>query len=376
MFDKEVHPPRLTVCQGTTMAADAAEAVREIFSQCSQPDPCLTLVYFADTYDHNQLCRSLRQLPGPVIGCTSAGQLTPLGFQSGGMSGLSLASAHFKAIPYLIHPLNNLSEQIGVIAADVQDRLHFSKQQAFGMLLVDGLAGREQALSGLLYRALGDVPIVGGSAGDMLRFRQTFVYYQGELLQNAAVFTLCMTSLPFTPFKHQDVEPTGKRLVITEAEPDARLVREINGEPAATAYADLIGVPVTALNRSVFSRYPLMLRIGTEYFVRSITGVEADGSLKLYCNPGKGMVLNIGEGYSSTETLGRLFAGIREEIGEPVIILGCDCILRRLQMEERGVDGEIGRLMGKNRVFGFSTYGEQYNSLHVNQTFTGVALGG
>jgi hypothetical protein len=26
-------------------------------------------------------------------------------------------------------------------------------------------------------------------------------------------------------------------------------------------------------------------------------------------------------------------------------------------------------------VVGFSTYGEQYRSMHVNQTFTGVAIG-
>jgi hypothetical protein len=26
-------------------------------------------------------------------------------------------------------------------------------------------------------------------------------------------------------------------------------------------------------------------------------------------------------------------------------------------------------------VVGFSTYGEQYNGIHVNQTFTGVAIG-
>jgi hypothetical protein len=31
--------------------------------------------------------------------------------------------------------------------------------------------------------------------------------------------------------------------------------------------------------------------------------------------------------------------------------------------------------MAQNRVFGFSTYGEQYNGLHLNQTFTGVAIG-
>jgi len=33
-------------------------------------------------------------------------------------------------------------------------------------------------------------------------------------------------------------------------------------------------------------------------------------------------------------------------------------------------------LMAQYGVFGFSTYGEQFNGVHVNQTFTGVALGG
>jgi hypothetical protein len=30
--------------------------------------------------------------------------------------------------------------------------------------------------------------------------------------------------------------------------------------------------------------------------------------------------------------------------------------------------------MANNRVVGFSTYGEQINSMHVNQTMTGVAI--
>lgn len=376
MSAQEPQLPRVIVCQGTSTATAAETAVQEIFSQCGQPDPSLTLVYFDDTYDHQQLCNSLRQLPGPVIGCTSAGQLTALGFQSGGISGLCLTSSHLQAVPYLIHPLDTLAEQVEVIAADVQDRLACSKLQAFGLLQVDGLAAREEALSATLYRALGDVPIVGGSAGDMLRFKNTFVYYDGKLLSNGAVFTLCMTSLPFTVFKHQHFEPTPKRLVITEADPNERLVREINGAPAVVAYAGLIGVEVSELNASIFSRYPLMLRIGKEFFVRSIAGVESDGSLKFYCAIDKGLVLTIGEGQSAAEALKRSFDQVREEIGEPVVIFGCDCILRRLEMEERGIEGEIGQVMAQNRVFGFSTYGEQFNSLHVNQTFTGVALGG
>jgi hypothetical protein len=41
------------------------------------------------------------------------------------------------------------------------------------------------------------------------------------------------------------------------------------------------------------------------------------------------------------------------------------------------LDGKqaIGRLFADNNVVGFSTYGEQFVGVHVNQTFTGVAVG-
>ncbi len=376
-FSPQTTPSRLHVRQGVSFNADAYTAVQEIAAQIVQDHPSLTLVFFTDEYDNQALCAALSaKLSGPVIGCTSAGQLTAQGFQIGGISALSLASADLQAISYLIHPLERITEQVEQIAVDVQQRLQQTNQQAFGLLLVDGLAEREELLSASLYRALGDVPIIGGSAGDMLKFKQTFVYHQGRLLQNAAVFTLCLSSLPFTVFKHQHFRPTDKRLVITEADPRRRLVREINGEAAVVAYARMVEVPVEELTPVIFSRFPLMLRIGSEFFVRSIAGVEADGSLKFYCAIDKGLVLTIGEGYSAIEALEHTFAVVRDEIGEPKVILGCDCILRRVEMDQRGMADEVGLLMAANKVFGFSTYGEQINSLHVNQTFTGVALGG
>jgi hypothetical protein len=164
--------------------------------------------------------------------------------------------------------------------------------------------------------------------------------------------------------------------VITEAEPEQRLVRIINGEPAVEAYARLIGTPVAQLNAAVFSHHPLMLRVGDDYYVRSVAGIEADGSLKFLCAIDSGLVLTIGEGGSAQESFAQKIEQIRQEIGEPAVIIGCDCILRRLEMEERGIDDRIGQLMSRNKVFGFSTYGEQFNSLHINQTFTGVAIAG
>jgi len=368
---------RLSVRQGVSTNPDADLAVRELAAQIRQPESRLSLAFFSDAYDHEKLGQALSlHLPGPLIGCTTAGQLSPLGFQRGGISGASLASDYFQAIPYLIHPLSTVATQVERIAADVQKRLQTAGLQAFGLLLADGLSGREELLAASLYRALGDVPIIGGSAGDMLHFKKTFVYHDGRLLQDAAVFTLCLTSLPFSVFKHQHFHPTGKRLVITEADSARRLVWEINGEPALTAYARLVNVPLAQLNGGVFSRHPLMLRIEDDYFVRSIAGIEPGGGLKFHCAIDKGLVLTIGEGHSPMESLQAAFAGIRENIGEPAVILGCDCILRRMEMEALGIDDSVGRLMSQNKVVGFSTYGEQFHSLHVNQTFTGVAIAG
>jgi hypothetical protein len=353
------------------------EAVRDLAAQIKQPNTQVSLIFFSDEYDPQQLGQALKEhLPGPVIGCTTAGQLTETGFQRGGMSGASLASDELSAIPYLIHPLSSQAEQVAKIARDVQERLSLTELPAFGFLLVDGLSMQEEPLISSLYMALGDVPIIGGSAGDSLKFKQTFVYYDGKLFNDAAVFTLFLTTLPFHIFKHQHFLPSATRLVITKADPDNRLVQEINGGPAAEVYAQLIGTTIDQLNSVVFSRHPLMLRIGNDYYVRSIFNVEPDGSLKFLCAIDTGLVLTIGQGNSALESLNRDLEKVKKDTGEPVVIIGCDCILRRLEMEEQGIDDNIGKLMAKSKVIGFSTYGEQINSVHVNQTFTGIAIGG
>jgi hypothetical protein len=374
---KKSAAPRLKVRQGMSTKQDVHEAVRELAAQIDQPNTKVCLAFFSDEYDPRELGQALKEhLPGPVIGCTTAGQLSEIGFQRGGISGASLAGDELSAVSYLIHPLSSHDEQIAGIAKDVRERISRTGLDAFGFLLVDGLSMQEESLISALYMGLGNVRIVGGSAGDSLKFKQTFVYYQGRLLRDAAVFTLFLTSLPFQVFKHQHFLPSSSRLVITEADPGKRLVREINGGPAAEVYAQLIGTSIDQLNSAVFSQHPLMLRIGNDYYVRSISNIEPDGSLKFFCAIDTGLVLTIGRGDAALESLKRDLRKIRQEMGEPAVIIGCDCILRRLEMEAHGIDDSMGKLLATSKIIGFSTYGEQINSVHVNQTFTGVAISG
>jgi len=115
--------------------------------------------------------------------------------------------------------------------------------------------------------------------------------------------------------------------------------------------------------------------IGGVSYVRSISKAEADGSLKFYCAIDKGMVLRVARGVNLFGDLEDAIAEIRADIGEPQLILGFDCILRRLEVAQHGLVDRVAELLRNNRTVGFATYGEQYQGVHVNQTFTGIAVG-
>jgi hypothetical protein len=277
--------------------------------------------------------------------------------------------------PYLVAPLEEVRDRALAVAEQVAR--DFGSLPLLGFLLVDGLSMVEELLTSTLHHALGGMTLVGGSAGDNLAFHETRVCFDGAFLQSAAILVVFHADLPFVPIKFQHFIPTDLKLVATSAQPKIRVVETFNGIPAAKAYAKALGLSVEKLDAGVFSAHPLMLMVGDDYYVRSIQRVLPDGGLVFYCAIDEALVFTLGQRADSALAIaGRAFEDVVQAIGEPQVILGCDCILRRLELEEAGLDLEIGGLFARQRVVGFSTYGEQWNGMHVNQTFTGLALGG
>lgn len=369
---------RLSSRRGASLSTDPARAVAEVRDAIDQPGMEAVLLFCSSSYDLERLGREIAgAFRCPVMACTSAGQIGPAGYQRGGLAAASLASEELKLHPYLIAPLSDRKARAAQVAAGVQgviDRLPAGRR-AFGLVLTDGLSLAEEGLAASLYQSLGNVPIVGGSAGDDLAFVRTAVYWDGEFRTDAAVFGLFETSLPFATLKLQHFRPTERRLVTTAADPAVRLVVEMNGVPAAEAYAEVLGLRVEELSGAVFSENPLMLRIGDDHYVRSLQRANPDGSLSFFCAIEEGLVLSVGEGVEPLEALERGFAEAAREVPRPELVIGCDCILRRLELEEKKLSGRVGEFLAAHKVIGFNTYGEQYNAVHVNQTFTGIVLG-
>lgn len=369
----------LEVAYAQTYSRDHAEAIRDIAAQLSDVSNLDTLLFFCDPdYDLDALGPALKQtFPCPVVGCTSSGQIGPDGFENYGILAAGLRGGVLRAHPIPIAPLSDLQAQ-AVLAAESVQRISGAcgGGSCFGLLLVDGLSAKEELLAAALYQMVGNIPLIGGSAGDNLKFERTYVYHDGHFLSDAAVLALFESSAPFVTFKLQHFVPSDVELVITSADRDARIIKEIDGEPAAEAYAKAIGVSVADLGSSVFSTHPLLLMIAGEPYVRSIQKVNEDLSLTCYCAIEEGLVVSLGQAVDVMNTLREAFADAGRAVAEPSLIIGCDCILRRIEFEQTDLTPSVGKFMAGHKVFGFSTYGEQFNGQHVNQTFTGVAIGG
>jgi hypothetical protein len=373
---------RLSVRKGASTTRDPRQAVIELAEQIQQPDAKVMIFFCSSGYDLGTLGATLKErFDCPVIGCTTAGEITSeTGYLQGGIVGVSLSSSELTVHPRLIHPL----DKFGLIEAEkLTNDLHkelklsaeFDAGRMFGMLLIDGLSMLEEQVIASLYNQLGNTPIIGGSAGDDLHFQNTRIYWDGNFMSNAAVFTLFETTLPFETFQIQHFEPTETRLVITESDCATRTVMEINGGPAAQEYAEAVGLEVKELTPQVFAAHPVMLKIDGEYYVRSIQKANPDGSLTFYCAIDNGLVLTVAKGTALLENLRQRLEKTRSKIPNIKLVLGCDCILRRLELQQKNLIDEAGEILKNSEFIGFSTYGEQYNGIHVNQTLTGIALG-
>jgi len=373
----------LRVRKGASRSPDVAIAVRELYEAIYDPDAAFTVFYCSPSYDRDTLAAELARSFGdvPLIGCTTAGEISPLGYGERMLTGVSIGGAGFRAASVRVDDLKNFELGSGDVAArTAMDRLRAGREvnesACFGFLLVDGLSMQEEGLVASIYRNLGAIQLFGGSAGDGTRFEQTFIYHEGAFHSDCAVFTLFESKFPFVIFKTEHFVASPNKLVVTKSDPARRIVTEINGEPAAWEYARAVGLPVEKLDPLSFASHPVVVSLGGSLFVRSIQKVNEDGSLSFFCAIDEGIVLTVAQGVDMVENLDRAFGKVRQSIGEPSIVLGCDCILRFIETGQTGTRAQIAELMMANNVVGFATYGEQFNAMHVNQTFTGVAIAG
>jgi hypothetical protein len=250
-------------------------------------------------------------------------------------------------------------------------------EKHFALLFMDGLTGKEEVFVPTLSDSLEGIPIIGGSAGDDLKFKKTEVIFNGTAAEDIAVVVFGQSDIPFGIVKHQHFLKTPRALVITKADTAKRRILEIDGYPAAEGYARALGLRVDELTTEIAFSNPLTFSINKQIYVRSIQKIEDDLSLSFFCSIEEGMVLEIGGHEDMEMALARDLKTLEDRMGKADLFIASNCILRSLEAASRGYHDKLGNLLNKfsRDVIGFDTYGEQLNGLHINQTLIGIAFG-
>jgi hypothetical protein len=380
--DAHSMPP--SVRRAFSAAPDPLTAAADLHRALSRPGLSLVLFFCSAEYEEPSFAAELTRLFNGVlvVGCTGAGEIGPGGYHDNTVTAVSFARPDFEAVAALLVEGGGIDlGRCGATIADLRHELDHRLERwpadasRFALLLVDSTTRREEEVASLVGSTLADLPVLGGSAGDALAFERTSIFYDGRFRPEGAVLLLVATSRPVQTFRSQHFVASDRKMVVTGAAPERRLVTELDAEPAVEVYARLVGCPVAELTPMVFATHPLVVRLGGAEYVRSIQKANPDGSLSFYCAIDEGLVLTLSEGHDLLSRVEGLFADVRARLGTPEVVIGFECVLNRLEAERSQIKHRLSRLYDANNVTGFASFGEQWGSMHVNQTFTGIAIG-
>lgn len=381
-----VTPSTLTKC-GVRIVSSARPALRDAVAELrlslGDGDFDHILVFYAIDYDADDIAAALAYAfpETPITGCSTAGEITPVGMMQGGILMVAFPKKGFRVHTGVIEDVSNFGvERATHVVRHLRSKIGDNDERAirervFAMMLVDGLSNAEEPLIAAVHWAMSDIQLVGGSAGDGLSFERTSIISNGSVLNNGAVLVFVECDVPFRVFKAQNFEPTTTKLVVTAADTHNRIVYELNAEPAAHEYATAIGLLPDDLGPFSFASYPLVVKIGGDHYCRSIRNMNPDKSLSFFCAIDEGLVFTVATPIDIVTSTENALNQIERSLGEIDFVLGFDCVLRRLDAETRQIRHEVENVYRKHNVVGFHTYGEQYNAMHLNQTLTGVAFG-
>lgn len=365
-------------------ATDPGQAMDEIIADFGDEPLAGMMMFCSHRFDRQELARAINRCSEGIvaIGCTSSGELTEQGYDQDSISVIGFPASSFHLTSHCFDDIDHFDpvaarEAIRSLAAiaDRDSRHLGDRVNHVALFLVDGLSHSEELLTMTIQDALGDIPLIGGSSGDGLMFRETAIFEGGRFHGHAAVVAILSTPRPMHVFKAQHYRPSTEKMVVTEALPRDRVVTEIDAGPAAQEYLRLAGHAGEALGIEFFAAHPPMVRAGGDYHVRSIQSANADGSLTFYCAIDEGIVLAVGEPIDRITGMEALFEDISHHVGPIDRVIAFDCVLNRIDAEQRQIGRQVSEFYARNRVIGFNTYGEQYHALHVNQTFSGLAIG-
>lgn len=293
-----------------------------------------------------------------IVLCSTAGEFTTKGYGENLVTGFEYELSDGEVVEILYPPVKSLK------SLKESYRKIENNKNAFILLLCDGLSAMEEGIITTLHFVRNDFKIIGGSAGDNLKFQETLIYIGAKKVHSVAIFFNLKNRTQL--IKENVYVPTEHRLLVTEVDTINRVIKKFNNKPASEEYARVLGVSESELS-NLFMNNPLGKVYENDVYITSPMKVNPDKSITLYSQVAPNTFLYI---LKSVNPIDEIKSTISKAEFKPNYVLVINCILRSLkfQGEKLWKDINMELLNFCPNTSGFISYGEQFYKIHVNQT--------
>lgn len=312
----------------------------------------------------------------PTIGCSTAGEIFGGKLLLNSVVAMAFDSSIIKDFHCTL--IKNMDDILEVNTAFKEFEKQFKQapalmdpQKHVGIILTDGTSAKPENIIARI-NELTEISFTGGAAGDDVKMKNTYVYYNGKHYQNAAILVIIEPQNDFKVLKTESFETTGKIFIATDVDESKRCIKTIDNKPAALFLAEQIGVPIEEL-KNKFADYSLGHMVYKNAYVHTTESFDKNYNLYLYSAIHKGAEIQL---LKTTDIINDLKKFVTYEIRPlPNIsaILHFNCISRDLKIRKDNAEKEFEKIFEGLPIIGFATYGEFLLSF-INQTSTMLVL--
>ena len=370
-----------------SVASDPKAAADELLSELGSETPKLVVLFASRARDQRALNQALRErLPKNtrLIGATTGGEIDHEGIHQDSVV-IGALSGDFDIGLGLGHNLSKDAVSAGAAAAQAASddlgvrQSDLDLRTTVGVVIDDGFQfKKEELLLGALDKNQGLV-LVGGGAGDIAQ-ESSEIHVDGEVASDAVLMALFRTDAPWAALRHHPYMPTGESMTVTKTDDAGKVVFEIDGQPAAKRYAELLDVGIDDLEFGKprgFSQRSLALKVGREYFMRTPWKPQEDGSILFATAVQEDTTLEMMKLGDMGEMAARFFdETVPYRCPNPTASLLFHCSGCQWVADSTGATPAIAEAFKRApSPAGLNAYFEIFCGFHINTTLTTLAFG-
>jgi hypothetical protein len=364
-------PPDRWFASGTADTSADDAGWRAADAALVHDDAKLLIVFCSPTENLPNLIGQIRSRSGgvPLIGCTTAGEITRNGPRDGSVVVTALGGDGFVIGTAAAAGASEDLRGAGARAARCLPSPAGHPHRVV-LLLTDGLAGDQDEIIRGAYSVLGaGVPMVGGCAGDGLKMTRTFQFHGDRVLTDSVVAAGIASTGPLGIGVQHGWRTVGEPMLVTGSSPNR--VDSLDDRPALDVYLERLGTEPGQLRPENLPALALLHPLGIsrhrgEEQARFITSADfTRRSLFSTAQIPQGSLVCLMEADTSAvlaATTVACFASVAALGGSsPLGMLAFDCVARRGVLGHEGIEKEIHGLadaVGRAPLAGFYSYGE------------------